>query len=573
MPQDAYTLRYLCEELNAKFSGSKINRIVQPSSDELVFTVYTGKNTEKLYISVNPARPRIGLCFSEKSTPAVAPNFCMLMRKHLLSATINSISLVGFDRIVKIDATSSNEITLARHKTIFIELMGRYSNIILTENGKVLGGNRGINNFDNGIRPLIVGKDYVFPPQNNKKLPTDKELIERLSEYNSEFDLAQFVANNVQGISTSTAREIVYNFEQKYGKITIENSLKNCSEKFFEYLNDYIYKTSKNPCLILENGFVTDVCVYPYSCLNGEIKYYPTLLDAEEEYFAIKEEQSKFKEIYNSLCSTVSAHVKKAKKRVQVINSKIKDASDAEDEKIKGELLLANIYKVKGGEKKISVENYYDGTTVEIQLDENLSPSKNAEKFYKRYNKKKKTLTVLSEQKIKAEEELEYFLSVEQEISLCETYQELKLVKIELEEAGIIINKQHNGKKRQPEKDGFRKYNFQGHTILGGRNNTENDKLVSTSSSSDIWIHAKDYHSSHVIIKTENKRVPEDVIIFGAEVCAYYSGGRNGGKTEVVYTERKNVKKPKGAKPGFCTYVNFKSVIVEPNKHQEFIKE
>lgn len=589
MPQDAFTLKYLCEELNERFSGAKINRIVQPSNDELVLTVYTGKRTEKLYISVNPARPRIGLCAEEKSSPIVAPNFCMLMRKHLLSATINDISLVGFDRIVKIQATSSSEITEARKKTIYVELMGRYSNVILTEDGKVLGGNRGINNFDNGVRPLIVGRDYFFPPQNNKKIPTDTTLIQTFQEYKGEYELYQFIAENVQGLATSTAKEIVYTFEKKYGKIINQNDTNNCTqngtkngtqnvlqtcpETFFKHLNDYIYKAEKQPCLLIENGLVSDVCVYPYNYLNGQVKTYPSLLEAEEEYFTIKEEQSRFKELYNSLSSTVSAHLKKAKKRVQAINAKIKDAEDAETEKIKGELLLANIYKVKRGDTRISVENYYNGTVMEIELDENLSPSQNAEKFYKRYNKKKRTLSVLSEQKTKAQEELEYFLSVSQEVLLCENHYELKLVKKELEEAGVILTKQQKNKKPQLEKEGYRKYLYNGFTILAGRNNTENDRVTTTASSTDVWVHAKDYHSSHVIIKAENKKVPESVVLVASEICAYYSGGRNGGKTEIVYTEKKNVKKPKGAKPGFCTYVNFKSIVVEPNKHQDFIKE
>ena len=178
MPQDAYTLRYLCEELNSIFSGGKINRITQPSFDELVLTVYTGKGTEKLLLNVNPSAPRIGIINREKDSPLTAPNFCMLMRKHLLSATILSMELVGFDRIIKIDLMASGEFFDAVKKTVYVELMGRYSNVILTEDGKILGGNRGINMFDNGVRPLIVSREYVFPPVGNKKLPTDQNLIE-----------------------------------------------------------------------------------------------------------------------------------------------------------------------------------------------------------------------------------------------------------------------------------------------------------------------------------------------------------------------------------------------------------
>jgi predicted ribosome quality control (RQC) complex YloA/Tae2 family protein len=208
MPQDAYTLRYLCEELNSIFSGGKINRIVQPNNDELVLTVYTGKRTEKLLLSVNPASPRIGVIHEEKESPLTAPNFCMLMRKHLLSATIDKISLVGFDRIVCIDLTASAEFFDAVKKQVYVELMGRYSNIILTGNGKVLGGNRGINMFDDGVRPLIVSHPYVFPPVNDKKLPTDQTLIEYFSAYEGK-NLAEYLCAGIQGLAVSTANDIV----------------------------------------------------------------------------------------------------------------------------------------------------------------------------------------------------------------------------------------------------------------------------------------------------------------------------------------------------------------------------
>ena len=172
MPQDAFTLRYLCAELNSVFAGGKVNRIIEPNNDELVLTVYTGKRTEKLLLNVNPAAPRIGILSEERDSPLTAPNFCMLMRKHLLSATLLSVELIGFDRIVKIDLLASGEFKDAVKKTLYVELMGRYSNIILTENGRILGGNRGINMFDNGVRPLFVGQPYVFPPVGDKKLPS-----------------------------------------------------------------------------------------------------------------------------------------------------------------------------------------------------------------------------------------------------------------------------------------------------------------------------------------------------------------------------------------------------------------
>ena len=242
MPQDAFSLRYLCQELNALFKGGKINRIIQPDNDQLVFTIYTGKRTEKLYISVNPSCPRIGAIEQDKQSPIVAPNFCMLLRKHLLSATIEEISLVGFDRIVKIDLLPNAEFFDAEKKTLYVELMGRYSNIILTENGKVLGANRGINVFDNGVRPLIVGREYLFPPVGDKKEPNDLKLIEYFDNFNGE-NLPKYLCDGVQGIALSTAKEIVSSFDKNKNDIDF-------SKSFFDHVNNFLYNSKINPCVI-----------------------------------------------------------------------------------------------------------------------------------------------------------------------------------------------------------------------------------------------------------------------------------------------------------------------------------
>lgn len=565
MPQDAFTLRYLCAELDGVFRGGKINRIVQPSNDELILTVYTGKRTEKLLLNVNPASPRIGVVTEDVQGPLTAPNFCMLMRKHLLSATITQISLVGFDRIVKINFMASAEFFDAVEKTVYVELMGRYSNVILTENGKVLGGNRGINMFDDGVRPLIVGHPYVFPPVANKKIPEDKSLINVFNGV-AKTDLAKTICDNVQGVALSTANEIVLGYSNVENSQIIENG-----SVFCEYLQEFLYNKKACPCVVIDNQVIKDVCVYPYKTLAGDVKKFSTLIEAEDYYFTNKERIKKFtakKERLNSLTATA---IKKVKKRLTAIKAKEKDAVSAEDNKIKGELLLANIYRLKNGIDKCVLENYYDGAQMEILLDERLSISKNAENYYKKYNKQKRTMVALKPQREQAEAELDYLNSVLDEISLCETFDDLIMVQGELENAAIIVDKNTN--KRKKENQTFcRVYDVFGYRVKAGRNNLENDKLTFTAKSTDLWLHAKDYHSTHVVIECNGSETPQKVVLAAAEICAYFSKGREGGKTEIVYTQRKNVKKPPKAKAGFVTYENYKSITVNPKKHTEFLK-
>ena len=562
MPQDAFTLRYLCQELDKLFTGGKINRIIQPSNDEVVFTVYTGGRTQKLLLDVNPASPRIAVIERDKESPLTAPNFCMLLRKHLLSSTITGINLIGFDRIVRIDFLTSDEFKDSAKKTLYVELMGRYSNVILTEDGKILGGNRGINMFDNGVRPLIVGHPYVFPPVGDKKLPTDTALIEIFDNCDAQ-RLAECVTANVQGIATSTAKEIVSSFKSAY---------KPFGKQFFEHLNQKLYSSKFQPCVLFEGGDVKDVMVYPYATLGGDIKTFSTLYEAEEFYFAEKEKIKKYKNKKERLTAVLSSAIKKVKKRIVAISSKQKDAEDAEENRLKGELILSNIYRIKQGDKECVLDNYYDGSKVKVVLNENLSPSKNAENFYKKYNKQKRTQIALKPQREQADTELAYLVSVMDEIELAETIDELNFVQAELLSVGIIVEKQAPTKKKKVVETQFREYEVLGFTVRAGRNNAENDKLTFTAKGDDVWVHVKDHHSSHVVIEKNGKEITENVIRVAGEISAYYSKAREGGKTEIVYTEKKHVKKPPKSKLGFCIYDNFKSMVVEPKKHAEFLK-
>lgn len=565
MPQDAFTLRYLCEELDAEFKGGKVNRIIQPAPEEVVFTVYTGTKTQRLYISVNPACPRIGIDNADRESPLTAPNFCMLLRKHLLSATVDGVSLVGFDRIVRIDFSASSEFFDAGKRTLFVELMGRYSNIILTENGKVSGGNRGVNFFDNGVRPLIVGRDYALPPSGDKKEPSDKTLIEYFARYQSGGEkLSDYLVKGVRGISSDTAAEAV----SEYCKTRPQFN----AAEFYAFINDFAYRRKKQPCVIYNGGEVKDVCAFPYSVIAGEPKFFGSLAEAEDVFFREKETAKRFREKKERVVAVVSSAIKKVKKRLSAINARLSDAENGEKERVNGELILANIYKIKQGDKSVAVTDYYDGTEKTISLDPALTPAQNAERYYKRYNKAKRTLVAQLPQKEVAEAELAYLNAVNDEIALAENASDAVLIAEELKAAGYIA-KEKLQQKRRKEPAKYRVYAIDGFTVKVGRNNVENDELTFSAKGGDLWLHAKDYHSSHVIIETEGKDVPEKTIITAAEICAYYGKGREGGKSDVVYTKKKFVKKPPKSKPGFCTYTDFKSVTVKPDAHEELLKQ
>lgn len=566
MPQDAFNLRYLCEELDELFKGGRVNRVVMPTENEAILTLYTGAHTEKLYISANPSSPRIGVIETEKESPLTASAFCMLLRKHLLSSEIVSVSLVGFDRIVKIEFVTRGEFSDGEEKTLFIELMGRYSNVILTENGKVLGCNRGINDFDNGVRPIVAGKNYVFPPDNGKLCYFDEKVASAFDAYNGENgSFSDFVFKTLQGFAASTAEEAVYRYEKENGAFRPDDG-----EKFAAFIKKFVF-TSKAPVVRFCGGAAIDASAFPYLTAQGETARYDKLYLAEQEFFKLKEENAVFSRLKERALSVLTAAEKKAKKRLSLVGAKIKDAETMEENRLKGELLTANLYRVKRGEKSVSLENYYDGSTVTVALDERLSPAANAEKYFKKYNKQKRALIALAPQYDGAKEELDYVISLKALASLAETAADVYPIISELKENGFI--RETEKRRKKPEKTEFKTYVKDGFVIRVGRSNVENDALVKSAGGEDVWLHSKDYPSSHVVVFCDGKSVPQEVLIAAAEICAYFSKARESDKTEIVYVKRKNVKKPSKAKAGFVTYTDFKSLTVKPNPREELKKD
>jgi len=574
MPQDAFTLRHLCSEINLRLLGSKINKITQPNSDEIVLTVYDGKGVKKMSLNVNPARPRIGLFVDGKENNfSATPAFCMLLRKHLLGATITGVELVGFDRIVAVKLATSSEFSDSEEMILFVELMGRYSNVILTRCGKVLGAIRGINNFDDAVRPLIVNKDYVLPPVGDKKEPLDDALVSYFA--NCEGLLSEYIIRGVQGIAKDTAVEIENTFLDVYrdslkGGNLIE-FVRDNAKVFVVFLREFLYNPKANPCTVSVGGTISDVMVYPYQGAKGELNFFPTLIEAENYYHTERENAKRITAKRERISALINSLIKKAQKRVFAVSAKEKDAKKSEQYKLYGELILANAYQIESGTKLVVLQNYYDDyNEIEISLDEKLSPTENANAYYKKYAKAKRALEMLGEQSEYAKSELEYAKSLLEAYELCENEDDLDKILEELLEDKKQNEKGAKAKKKKP--TGYRKYEIDGFIVKVGRNNIENDALVRESNSKDVWMHAKDYHSSHLIIETGGKQVGEKTIKTCAEICAYYSKARGGGKVEIAYTLKKHVKKPTGSKMGFCTYTDFKTVLVEGQKHAEFLK-
>ncbi|MBQ8658141.1 MAG: NFACT family protein [Clostridia bacterium] len=575
MPQDAYHIRRLARELNTFLVGGKINRISQVDKDELTFIIYTGKSTVKLILSANASNARVCLSAVEKPPALKAPNFCMLLRKHLQGAEILSVRQHEFERIIEITLHCSSDFSECE-RVLRCELMGKYSNIVLTEGASILGALKTTTLESDLRRVLFAGAKYEYPAPQEKASPLDENAVrERLAPFFAlregcdKQTLGQFLFENLAGFAPSTAREAVGIFLEKQGIFTDEFTLKT---EFIStlppFLRDFCLQYPSSPCILFDsNGKAVDY--FDFYVKGGRMM--PSLCKAEDEFYTARETKKGFEGKKRKLESAAKAQKKKLEKHIRETREKLREADGAEENRVKGELLTANLYRVEKGMKRVEVENWYTGgdETLKIELDDTLSPAQNAQKYFKAYNKQKRAKEIL-EPRLKTElGEAEYLDSVLSSIALSETEEDLKEIEAELALAGLLKLPPQKKDGRKKEEIPFRAFEFGGFRIFAGRNNLQNDRLLRLAEPNDLWLHTQKYHSSHVIVATDGRKVPDEVVKFAAEVCAYYSDGRGGDKIPVDYCLKKFVKKPSKAKAGFVTYTDYKTALATPTAHED----
>ena len=542
MPQDAFHIRRLTKELNTFLVGGKINRISQVNKDELTFIIYTGKQTVKLILSANASNARVCLSLTEKEPAPIAPNFCMLLRKHLQNAEILEVRQYGFERIVEIDLHCTTDFSQSK-RTLHCELMGKYSNIVLTENGVILGALKTTALEDNAHRVLLAGAKYLYPkPQDKLSVLDGAGLRSRLENYAllhaetlEEESLSLFLFENVAGLALPTAREIVKRAVQKAGSV---RSCFTSACPIWDFVADFCENEPCVPCLKMRGEEAVDFFAFP---VEGGEKM-PSLCKAEDEFFTRRENKKGFEDKKRKLLATAQALRKKQEKKRQDTLERLQDAEKADEYRVKGELLTANTYRLEKGMKCAELENWYDPDCkkIKIDLDPLLSPNKNAQRYFKLYNKHKRAREILTPMLQTEEGEISYTDSVLCSIKVAENGEDLKEIETELTEMGLLrAPKERVGGKKKTEPISFREYEHGGYKILLGRNNLQNDRLLRLAAAEDTWLHAQKYHSAHAIIFARGGQVRDETLLFAAELVAYYSDGREGDKIPVDYCQRK----------------------------------
>jgi len=540
MPFDGLVTRKICEEYNEKILLGKVDKIIQPTKDDILFFIRNNRTTYKLLLCINAQNARTHLTEDNSMKNPTKPfNFCMVLRKYLLGAKLIDISQIENDRIINFTFENSNELGDKETKVLIIEMMGKHSNIILTTHKRTIVDSAKHVDFEmSSVREVMPGRQYILPLSQGKINPfTVKE-----SEFYELLEKKHSLSDNFSGIS----------------------SLLNEKNELYDYknFNNFINQTP-TPVIWLKNNELKDFYFTNINMSDSHQKYF-SISDALDCFFISKLKIQKLNNKKSLLLSYVTSNINKVQKKLIIAEEKILTTKDMEELRKQGELLQANLYRITPFSKEITVEDYYnDYQQITLTLDENLTPSQNIQKIFKKYNKLKNTFLACTSQKEKLKTELNYLESLSYEIQTQKEFENLYEIEEELILEGFIKTP---SVKKVSLKPSYLQYFYNNFIILVGKNNIQNDKLTfSVAHKSDIWFHVKNAPGSHTILKTNNeKSIPLDVLEFAASLAAFHSKLSASPKVEVDYTEVKNVKKIPGAKPGMVIYENYKTIYIQP---------
>lgn len=570
MALDGIFLYSTINELKNNLLNGKVEKVNQPEKDEIILSIKNNRHLFKLLISSSPVYPRVHITKSTKENPLTPPMFCMLLRKYLQGAKLVDIRQLYTDRVVFLDFENKNELGFDNVYTLVIEIMGRHSNITLIRKNDniIMDSIKHVTPNMNSIRCLYPGIEFILPPKSDKLIPFEYTL-EDLDHFivDNEIKLNEnFLSKIFMGVSSQLSKSICHSLKEKGIDINYDNI-----HKINEYIKEVFNKAKELNFSF--NIYKSENITKDFYCieLNNMCQYekinFSSASELLDKYYYEKDKEDRLKSKSSSLTKLVNNNIDRCIKKIQLLKDSLSQCEQKDQFKIFGELLTANIYSIKPGDHFISVLNYYDENSsyIDIKLDPNKSASDNIQKYFKKYNKLKKSESAAKIQIDSTNEELDYLQSVLTSIQNVEDYKGIEDIKRELMETGYLKFKKANKQKDKKSKP-LHFISSEGIDIYVGKNNIQNDYLtLKFANKNDLWLHTKEVPGSHVIVKTIDK-FTDKTLEEAALLAAYYSKGRESSKVAVDYTEVRNVHKPNGAKPGMVIYYTNKTLYIDPIK-------
>ncbi|KOY77837.1 uncharacterized protein RZ75_05930 [Apilactobacillus kunkeei] len=552
-------------ELNRLVSGGRVSKINQPYDNEIVLTVRSNHENYPILISANPNYARVQVSRIPYVNPHTPTTFTMTLRKHLSGSVLKKVSQIDNDRVMIFHFTTRNEIGDLKEMRLVVEIMARHSNIILVDTQddmRIIDAIKRIGADKNRYRTILPGDTYITPPNQDMVNPfaenVDYQKIEDLTkEFPNQEILSSELRKRIQGLGKDTSLYLAQAMHQ-------DGAAKDKFDKFFDHFNNPI------PTMI-EHDKSNSFNVYPFEDNNIQ---YDTLSELLDNFYETKARLDRVREQGGQLIKVARSELKKNKNKKKKLEKTLDNTKYADEYRIKGEILTTYLYKIQKGMTKIALPNFYDnGNEIDISISNQLTPSENAQKYFKRYQKEKNAVSFVTEQLKKTNDEIDYFENILSQIEIANP-SDLDDIKVELKNEGYLKhhnnrnskNKNKNTKISKPEEF----ITDKGIHILVGKNNLQNDKLtMKDADKRDTWLHTQKIHGSHVIIKDFNPN--DETIETAAMLAAYFSKARDSATVPVDYVQVKKIRKPNGSKPGFVIYEGQKTIFVTPSK--EFVDQ
>ena len=571
MALDGFVVSNLVNELNQVLLNGRISKIAQPESDELLFTIKGSKGQYRLALSASASLPFVYLTEQNKPSPLTAPNFCMVLRKHIANGRIVRIYQPNMERVIHFEIEHLNEMGDLCTKTLIIELMGKHSNIIFcNSDGIIIDSIKRVSSMMSSIREVLPGKEYHLPAtQEDKKNPltiSEKEFTEIVLK--KPLSITKAIYSSLTGFSPLLASELCHRASIDGDMPTDslnEDGKKHLYNHFMWMMEDETSATF-HPNIVYNGKEPVDFSCFELTQFSDYIvKQYDSISMVLEQFYASKNQFTRIRQKSVDLRKIVGTALERNRKKYQLQEKQLKDTEKREKYKVYGELIHTYGYGLEEGAEKLEALNYYTNEMVTIPLDKQLDAMENAKKYFDKYNQLKRTYEALSTLIEETKTEIAHLESIAASMDIAQTEDDLVQIKEELVEFGYIKRKKTDKKSKIKSKP-FHYVSSDGYDIYVGKNNYQNDELTfKFATGNDWWFHAKGMPGSHVIVKSNNEELPDRTFEEAGMLAAYYSSGRDNDKVEIDYLQKKNIKKPNKAAPGFVVYYTNYSLTISPD--------